>query len=139
MFKIKKISLVFITGALWLAVGIMLISRVLFWFPGFSLLQSIIAAVASLALAFIKTRFVFIKVTDENIKRIINIPGIKVSVFAFHTLKFYFLILIMIGFGIFMRNTEFIPNIYIFPIYIGVGSAMIYASFMYFKYSFQNK
>ena len=139
MFKVKKIVLVFITGVIWIFVGFMLINRALSWFPDFTVTQAIISVIAGFILAFVKTRFLFIKATHENINRIMNMKNNKVSVFAFHSLKFYILIILMIGFGTLLRNLEFIPKYSIFPIYLGVGIAMIYASIIYYKYFFRNK
>ena len=139
MFKVKKIILVLITGILWTLVGLMLIKRALSWFPDFTLLQSILTVTAGLILAFVKTRLIFIKASHENIQRIMNMKFDKVSVFAFHSLKFYILILLMIGFGTLLRNLEFVPKYAIFPIYSGVGIAMIYASVIYYKYFSENK
>ncbi len=139
MFKVKKIVLVFITGVIWIFVGFMLINRALSWFPDFTVTQAIISVIAGFILAFVKTRFLFIKATHENINRIMNMKNNKVSVFAFHSLKFYILILLMIGFGTLLRNLEFIPKYSIFPIYLGVGIAMIYASIIYYLYFFRNK
>ena len=139
MLKVKKITLVFITGIIWILVGLMLIKRALSWFPDFTVMQDIITVTAGLILAYIKTRLIFIKVTHENIHRIMNMKNNKVSVFAFHNLKFYILIVLMIGFGTLLRNLEFIPKFTIFPIYAGIGLAMFYASFLYYKYFFKNK
>lgn len=139
MFKVKKIILVLITGVLWTLVGLMLIKRALSWFPEFTLSQLILTLTAGLILAFVKTRLIFIKATHENIHRIMNMNFDKVSVFAFHSLKFYILILLMIGFGTLLRNLEFIPKYAIFPVYLGVGVAMIYGSILYYKYFFKNK
>ena len=139
MLKVKKITLVFITGIIWILVGLMLIKRALSWFPDFTVTQTIVTVFAGLLLAVIKSRLIFIKVTHENIHRIMNMKSHKVSVFAFHDLKFYILIVLMIGFGTLLRNLEFIPKYTIFPIYSGVGLAMFYASFIYYKYFFKNK
>ena len=139
MFKVKKIILVLITGILWSLVGLMLIKRAVSWFPDFTLLQSILTIITGLILAFVKTRLIFIKATHENIHRIMNMKSDKVSVFAFHSVKFYILILLMIGFGTLLRNLEFIPKYTIFPVYLGVGIAMIYGSILYYKYFFRNK
>ena len=139
MFKVKKIILVLITGILWTLVGLMLIKRAISWFPDFTLLQIILTVIAGLILAFVKTRLIFIKATHDNIHRIMNMLGNKVLIFAFHSFKFYILIFLMIGFGTLLRNLEFIPKYTIFPIYMGVGIAMIYASIIYYKYFFRNK
>ena len=139
MFKVKKIVLVFITGVIWIIVGLMLINRALSWLPNFTVTQAIISVIAGFILAFVKTKFIFIKATHENIHRIMNMKNNKVSVLAFHSLKFYILIVLMIGFGTLLRNLEFIPKYSIFPIYLGVGIAMIYASVIYYIYFFRNK
>ena len=75
----------------------------------------------------------------QVIQRIMSINKEKISVLEFHTLKFYILILLMIGSGILLRNLEFIPKYTIFPIYAGVGFAMFYTSFLYFIYYFKHK
>ena len=136
--RVRNIQLILITGIIWIAVSIMLMKRAIGWISEFTVDQIIIAVAFSVIITFVKTRFIFIKVTNENIERIMNLNGPKVSAFAFHTLKFYFLIVLMIGGGTLLRNLEFIPKYTLFPIYAGVSVAMLYASILYFIYYKKN-
>ena len=139
MIKVQKITLVLITGIIWTVVGILLSKKALFWYFDFTQTQAIISLLASFVFAFVKIKFVFIKAVYINIKRIMNMKTLKVSVFAFHTFKFYLLILLMISFGTLLRNLEFIPKYVIFPIYSGVGFSMFYGSYLYYLYFFRNR
>jgi hypothetical protein len=136
--KVRKIQLILITGIVWAAVSVMLMKRAIDWFAEFAEYQMIIAISFTVIVAFVKTRFIFIKVTNENIARIMKLKGHKVSAFAFHTLKFYLLIVLMIGGGTLLRNLEFIPKYTLFPVYAGVSLAMFYASILYFIYYRKN-
>lgn len=132
MAKVEKRTLVLITGFIWTAVGLVLIIRALGWIEFLNINQIIISCTLGIALGFAKLHFVFNKTTKDNIHRIMNLKSHKVSILAFHTFKFYILIVLMIGFGTLLRNLDFIPKYTILPIYLGVGMAMLYSSLKYF-------
>ena len=136
LLKVKHKTLVLITGFIWTAVSFLLLIRAYSWLELFSPKIIIIVVIIGIIISFIKYRFIFLKTTKSNIKRIINLKGEKVSVFAFHTIKFYLLIVLMIGGGTLLRHLEFIPKYFLFPIYMGVGFAMLFSSFMYYYYFF---
>ena len=137
LFSVKHKTLVLITGFIWLAVSFLMFKRAYEWLELFNNLQLIAVLIVGVIFSGLKYFFIFRKATNKNIHRIMNLKGEKVSVFAFHTLRFYFVILLMIGGGILLRNLEFIPKYCLFPVYMGVGFAMFIASFMYFKFFIQ--
>ncbi len=132
MIKVSKTTLVLITGFIWTTIGLMLIGKATNLIEILSTNQLVISCVLGIILSFVKVHFVFNKTTKHNISRIMNLKHRRVSIFAFHTFKFYILILFMIGFGILLRNLDFVPKYVIFPIYIGVGIGMLYSSLKYF-------
>ncbi len=57
-----------------------------------------------------------------------------VGIYKFHLIKDQLLIIVMISLGIFLRSSPFISKIYLMPIYLGIGLAMFYSSFLYMKH-----
>jgi hypothetical protein len=138
MLKVHKNYLVLVGGILWSGVGVLLNFFAGRWFPILSKNEQIVAVVGGLILGTIISYFGFSKLADKNIKRIDNYNDI-VSIFKFQRKKMYFLIIFMIGLGIFMRKAGFIPKNILAPMYIGIGFALFTASFKYYQFLLKNK
>jgi len=125
----KKVLLV-IAGAMWLCVGIMLISMAVQWlyiYIGNPLLYGAFGFI----LALIIHHFGFLKIVDKNLKRISELPE-KPCVFSFISWKSYIIIIIMVAMGIFLRHSS-IPKQYLSVIYLGVGMALFLSCIRYFR------
>jgi hypothetical protein len=129
---VPKKWLILVSGILWSATGILLIWISSQWFAGFEQWQKILALMAGLMLGLIITWFGFRKLARKNADRISAYPD-KVCLFAFQRWQMYILIVVMMSMGIFMRSTALIPKYLLAPVYIGIGSALFWASFVYFK------
>ena len=137
--KIKRINLILFTGFIWLFAGFMLLSRACTWVSLLTDNQLIISVIIAFILAIIKSYFIFHKLTIKNIQRISNFNSQLISIFEFHVLKDKILIVLMIFFGSLLRNTPFIPKYFLMPIYLGIGIAMLYSSFLYVKFFTKEK
>ena len=131
--KVKKNTLILITGIIWLYASFALLSRAYSWIEILTLFQFYIGLAIAFPLAIVKIYFIFNKLTVKNIKRIQSFKQKKISIWEFHIAKDKILIILMVFFGIILRHTPFIPKYVLFPIYIGIGIAMFYVWILYLK------
>jgi len=101
------------------------------WFHLLSKDEKIGAIIGGIILGLLISIFGFRRLAQKNIDRIKQYAD-KVSIFKFQKTKMYFLIIFMIGLGIFMRKTDFVPKFLLAPMYIGIGLALFIASFKYY-------
>ncbi len=135
IFKKPAVSrnwLILISGILWSGTGILLIGIASKWFSLFESWQMIFALTAGPLLGLVIAWFGFKNLAHKNADRISSYPD-KVCIFAFQRWQMYFLIVVMMSMGIYMRHTALIPKFLLAPVYIGIGSALFLASFVYYK------
>lgn len=119
-------------GFIWLGVGAMLIGFASRWlkpvaFP--SLLWLILAGgLLAIAIYF----FGFSKMAIKNIKRITQLEGEKVCLFAFQRWTSYPLVAFMITLGIYLRTYSPIPKPQLAILYLGIGGGLSLSSTCYF-------
>jgi hypothetical protein len=138
MLKVHKHALIFTAGILWSGVGILLNIFAKKWFHLLTKNETIIAIVGGIILGIAISYFGFKNLAQKNIDRIDKYPT-KVSIFKFQRTRMYFLIVFMIGLGIFMRKTSFVPKCILTPMYIGIGLALFLASFKYHFFLLKNR
>jgi len=127
MLKFNKRVLILSSSITWVLVGIMLLARIPAWYNVLTPSEFYLSASIGLILAVIKVRYVFMGTVIRNINRINKLKGESHHILLFHSFKFYLMILPMIGGGIFLRTSDFIPKYYVLPIYLGVGLALVYS------------
>ena len=132
---VEKKWLIFLSGAMWTSVGVLLIKIAINWFAELNNQQVLSAIFAGMILGILITSFVFNKVVNKNINRIFAYKE-NVCIFAFQEWRTYILIVIMMSMGIFMRTTSFIPKFLLAPMYIGIGFALFLSSLRYYKIFF---
>lgn len=117
---------------MWSGVGILLNSFAIRWlqlYQGWPLVVSVVCGIMlGLAIAF----FGFRRVAATNIQRIMEMPDDS-CVFAFQKWQSYILIAVMMSMGIFLRNTDIFPRIFLASIYMGIGSALFISSISYYR------
>ena len=131
MLKVKPNHLIFLTGLLWLVASYILLSRAYSWAIDLESSYLFIGIILGLVLGFIKSKLIFIKLTNKNMERIIAFKQ-KVSLWEFHLNKDKLLIVLMIGIGIVIRQS-FIPKWVLMPIYLGIGLAMFLVFLLYMR------
>ena len=114
---VPKSVLLFIAGAMWLGVGIMLEGLAASWLEGGS------QVVASMSAG--------VGIISGNLARIRPMEG-KRCLFAFMPLKSYFLVALMIAMGMALRHSP-LPKVYLAAIYLCMGTAMVLSSLRYFR------
>jgi len=137
MFYIKKPAvhqkaLILIAGGIWSCVGILLINISFRWVALLSYFELFIAVGIGLVSAIFISIFGFKIIAKKNISRIALLPE-RVCIFAFIKWETYFLIIIMISMGVFLRTSNIIPEMFLVVIYVGIGLALFISSFEYYQ------
>lgn len=129
---VHRYWLFFMAGAMWFGVGILLNMIAWHWFGLFSLNQSEVVLTLGLIAGLLNARYGFGSLARKNRERIAAYPA-KVCLFAFQRWQSYLLIIFMIGLGIFLRHSAFMPRDILAIIYMTVGLGLLLASFIYFR------
>ena len=127
-----KSVLLFIAGALWLGIGILMNGMSYSWLKTQPLVSSLFAFLAGFTCALVIHHFGFLRIVDKNLGRILPLDG-RQCVFSFMTWKSYLLVLVMILLGILLRHSP-IPRLYLAVIYTGIGTALILSSIRYLRF-----
>ena len=135
--KVNKKILIFTAGFIWAVGGFMLLRKGILLSDKISSSIFLILLVLGIAIGLTKMYFVFRKVIARNVVRINAYKKGKVCFFAFQKWKFYVLISLMVGLGIFMSKTNYVSHEVIFVVDIAVGTGLFSASIFYFKAFFQ--
>jgi hypothetical protein len=130
--SVEKKYLILISGLLWSAAGIILNWIAIKLMPQLSIIQIVATYILGIMLGFTITKFGFSKLAIKNALRINSYPE-SVCVFAFQRWQMYLLIVFMMSLGIFMRSTSLIPKYLLAPMYVGIGTALIISSGVYYQ------
>jgi len=129
---VEKDWLLLLSGIMWSGVGLFLIGLGIKWSIKFAIIEIVPVLLFGLILGMLIARYGFKFIALKNVDRINAFTG-KVCLFAFQELKSYFIILIMMSLGIFLRKSSLMPKILLSPMYIGIGSALFISSFLYYR------
>lgn len=132
---VDKKFLIALSGIIWSIVGIVLCNMAVGWLSRTISYNTLLLGGSGILLSLLIHHFGFLKLVDRNIERILLKKG-KVCIFAFQPWKSYLIILIMIGMGIFLRQSS-LPKPYLAVIYIGFGGAMLLSSLRYHRNFFK--
>lgn len=131
----KRSTLTLIAGMVWSLTGIGLSTAGIYWLSGEPgrVLMGLIAL--GLAIGIVVYRFKFGGIARENLERIYaQSPGNeKVCVFAFQNIRSYILVAIMMAMGYTLRHSG-IPKVYLAPMYLAIGTGMLWSSFVYYRH-----
>ncbi len=122
--------LIGLAGLMWSVVGLMLCRLAFHWLAVVDLRRVIPLELLGIALAMTAHRFLFSGIARKNIARL-SLLTEKTCIFAFQRWKSYFLIGLMVTFGIALRNLP-IPRPYLATLYTTIGGALFLASFQYY-------
>jgi FtsH-binding integral membrane protein len=129
---VRKNWLQFTSGLIWLGVGLMLISFASRWLKPVAFHTMILLVLAGCLLATGIYFFGFSKLAKKNIKRIRNLEGEKICLFAFQGWTSYPLVAFMISLGIYLRAYSPFPKPLLAILYLGIGGGLSLASLLYF-------
>jgi hypothetical protein len=129
---VHKNWLLIASGILWSGVGILLINLAARWLMLIQGLPLVFSVIGGLVLGSAIAFFGFRHIALKNISRIEAYQD-KVCFFAFQRWQSYFLILVMMSMGIFLRTTNVLPKPYLATLYIGIGMALFSCSFLYYR------
>jgi hypothetical protein len=118
-----------IGGAVWTAVGVLLLVYTATWLAPVSLGLKFILGAEGLVVAAIFVRFVFGGIVRKNIARI-DLGPARASAFAFQGWKSYVVTVFMVGLGITLRHSA-IPKPELAVVYEGIGLALLVTSLLY--------
>ena len=128
---VTKATLLFLAGFVWVCVGAMLLVLATVWLSTASVNQIYLFTGAGVLLALLAYRFLFVRIVDRNLKRILPIDE-KTCLFAFIPWKSYLIILVMISTGVTLRHSA-VPKPYLAILYIGMGLALVLSSMRYMR------
>jgi len=129
---VPKSTLLLLAGTMWIGVAIMLNWLSYSWLRTESRGNTLWAVLIGLVGALVIHHFGFLRLVDRNLARIIPMEG-KRCVFSFMPWKSYFLIMIMVLTGLWLRHSA-IPKLYLAGLYTAIGTALILSSVRYVRY-----
>jgi hypothetical protein len=135
---IPKRYLLFVAAVVWTFAGGMLLFR------GFTLLNLKSGMLwekisGSLVAGIIFYAFMFSKISLKHTKRIVNLTEERPCAFSFFNWTSYFLMSIMISFGITLRVTGIVPASYLSLFYMAMGTPLFISAFRFYYYGFNYK
>jgi hypothetical protein len=129
----KREVLILLAGIVWSAVGVALVMVAIGWLYNIHRSQ-LISIGAGIVAGVAIHRFGFSRLAAINLSRIrAQSPGKdKVCLFAFQNWRSYLMIAIMMIMGYALRHSP-VPKIYLVPIYMAIGLALVFSSFSYYQ------
>lgn len=130
---VDKSWLYIIAGLMWSGVGIYLDLLAYVWLTPNATGSVLLFISLGLLLAVMVYAMMFKPFADLNIARIRHLKDGNICIFAFQRWTSYLLVVIMISLGIYLRIYSPIPKSLLAIMYIGIGSALVFASLRYFR------
>lgn len=131
--KVKKSYLVLFSGLVWTGVGIMLNTHAFKWLASYNGKYTFVFALVGVVIALLAHHLGFLRIVDKNLGRIKEMENDKASPFAFMPVKSYFMVILMIGMGIILRNYSPIAKEHLAMVYIAMGGALFLSSIRYYR------
>lgn len=131
--KVKRTSLILISGIAWSAIGIFLIAMALEWLIVIHRYIAILIA-AGIVAGITIYRFGFSQIAAVNLARIKALAPDKdkISLFAFQNKRSYAIIAVMMPMGYALRHSP-IPKIILVPVYSAIGLGLLLSSIVYYQ------
>ena len=133
---IPKRYLLFVAAVVWTFAGGMLIYRGLAMldFNSGLLWVKISGSLIAGVLFYI---FMFSKISLKHTNRILNMQQERPCAFSFFNWRSYFLMSIMISFGITLRVTGIVPTKYLSLFYMAMGTPLFMSAFRFYYFGFK--
>lgn len=120
-----------IAGLLWTAVGATLCMRAIIWLAALPLGQELLFESMSVVLSLLGYSLFFSRLVQNNIDRIERLPQ-RACIFAFTAWRGYFMIGVMISFGIMLRGMS-VPKQYFSIPYSVMGLILLIGSLKFYR------
>ena len=127
---VRKKWLYFVSGVLWLLVGLFFCLRAFFWLKPLALKGLGLFSLA-LVLSFLVGRLGLSRIAFRNLRRLDEQPD-KICCFAFQPWRSYLIIGLMILLGVTLRRSS-LPRPLLGFLYAVMGGGLVTASFFYFR------
>jgi len=135
---IPKKYLLFVAAFIWTIAGGMLMFRG-FSFLKFNTSEIIIKESVSMLAGIIFYKLMFSKISFKHIQRILNIQIDRPCFFSFFNWRSYFLMTIMITFGLTLRLSGIVPLNYLSLFYVAMGIPLFLSAIRFYYYAFKNR
>jgi len=129
-FLVSKLVLIFLAGLMWLSVGTLLLTISHSFWASLSNSAIIINSGCGFGLALVMNHFIFQKLVNKNVKRILSM-GEKNFILSFLSWKTYLIIPIMIIIAVSLSYSN-IPYNYLYILYVGIGFAKLLVGLKHF-------
>lgn len=129
--KTSRRALFFIAAFVWTFAGSLLLIKGFNYFENWKnhywlvLASSILTGIAFYI-------FVFSKISSKHTSRISKLDSKSLYFYSFFNIKSYFLMTIMIGLGILLRTTGFVPVKYLAIVYIAMGIPLFLSALQFY-------
>ena len=130
--SVHKSVLVFLAGAMWCGVGVMLLAFSVSWLSPFMFRSQMIYFGAGALAAIPILHFGFARIAGKNLERLMPLTE-KKCFFSFITWRSYFIVLVMIVLGSTLRHSS-LPKQWLSIIYTGIGLALFLSGVKYFRF-----
>ena len=134
---IPKQYLLFVAAFIWTIAGGMLLFRG-FSFLKFSTPKIIFEESCCMLAGIIFYKFMFSKISLKHIQRILNIQIERPCFFSFFNWRSYFLMTIMISFGVTLRLSGIVPLNYLSLFYVAMGLPLFMSAVRFYFYAFKS-
>jgi len=135
---ISKRCLLFVAGAVWTFAGGML------YYKGFTTMAfypktMLIKICGCISTGTIFYGLIFTKIQLKHTQRILALPNAKPCFFSFFNWQSYFMMALMISFGILLRKTDIVSPEYLSAFYITMGTPLILSALAFTYYGIHFK
>ena len=135
---IPKKYLLFVAAFIWTIAGGMLLFRGLS-FLKFNTSKIIIEESGSMLAGIIFYKFMFSRISFKHIHRILSMQIERPCFFSFFNWRSYFLMTIMITFGVTLRLSGIVPLNYLSLFYVAMGIPLFMSAIRFYYHAFKNR
>lgn len=122
--KVKKMNLILIAGIVWLIAGFNIVRIGVIAYKGYLTVLNILLSVLVYLLFH---NMVFRKMVKKHTNRIIGYEEEKQLIFRFFNKQAYCIMVFMMTFGIGLRVSGLVPDLFIAVFYTGLGTSLLIA------------
>ena len=134
---VRKCWLYILSGLMWTGVGIFLIRLAVGWITVLGWNEGLWYWLSGMLAAGIIYTLGFSNLAETNIRRIDSLSAKRPCLFAFQDWQSYLIIPVMMGMGIALRRTSFLPRPLLGVLYLGIGGGLLAASINYYLFLFR--